>query len=135
MLDVGILSTKIRTIAREEVTVPNAVVISRETVNFTRYADEGVAINTTVTIGYDTPWRQVEALLVEAAARTVETPNANRLKEVVRKITSSVVLDGQLDSCELTFADLERIQGEKKSASADLVAEARKYIKELVPKA
>lgn len=70
VLDVGILSTKIRTIAREEVTVPNAVVISRETVNFTRYADEGVALNTTVTIGYDTPWRQVEALLVEAAART-----------------------------------------------------------------
>lgn len=70
VLDVGMLSTKIRTIAREEVTVPNAVVISRETVNFTRFADEGVAISTTVTIGYDTPWRQVQALLVEAAANT-----------------------------------------------------------------
>lgn len=70
VLDVGILSTKIRTIAREEVTVPNAVVISRETINFTRYAEEGVAINTTLTIGYDTPWRQVEALLLEAATRT-----------------------------------------------------------------
>jgi small-conductance mechanosensitive channel len=70
VLDVGILSTKIRTIAREEVTVPNAVVISRETINFTRFSDEGVAINTTVTIGYDTPWRQVEALLVEAAEQT-----------------------------------------------------------------
>ncbi|TNF77799.1 MAG: mechanosensitive ion channel [Acidobacteria bacterium] len=70
VLDVGILSTKIRTIAREEVTVPNAVVISKETINFTRFSDEGVAINTTVTIGYDTPWRQVQALLVEAAERT-----------------------------------------------------------------
>lgn len=70
VLDVGMLSTKIRTIAREEVTVPNAVVISRETVNFTRFSDEGVAINTTVTIGYDTPWRQVQALLIEAAVRT-----------------------------------------------------------------
>ncbi len=70
VLDVGMLSTKIRTIAREEVTVPNAVVISRETVNFTRFSDEGVAISTTVTIGYDTPWRQVQALLVEAAANT-----------------------------------------------------------------
>jgi small-conductance mechanosensitive channel len=70
VLEVGILSTKIRTIAREEVTVPNAVVISRETVNFSRYSKEGVAINTTVTIGYDTPWRQVQALLTEAAAHT-----------------------------------------------------------------
>jgi len=70
VLEVGMLSTKIRTIAREEVTVPNAVVIAQETVNFTRFSDEGVAISTTVTIGYDTPWRQVQALLVEAAART-----------------------------------------------------------------
>ena len=32
-----------------------------------------------------------------------------RIEEVIRKITSSIVLDGQLDSCELTFADLEKI--------------------------
>jgi putative nucleotidyltransferase with HDIG domain len=47
---------------------------------------------------------------IEAAARTIEEPTANRLKEMIRKITSSIVLDGQLDSCDLTFADLERIQ-------------------------
>jgi small-conductance mechanosensitive channel len=70
VLEVGMLSTKIRTIAREAVTVPNAVVISREAINFTRFSDEGVAIGTAVTIGYDTPWRQVHALLEEAAART-----------------------------------------------------------------
>jgi putative nucleotidyltransferase with HDIG domain len=47
---------------------------------------------------------------VEAAARTVDEPTPNRLREVIRKVTNSVVLDGQLDSCDLTFADLERIQ-------------------------
>jgi membrane-associated HD superfamily phosphohydrolase len=47
---------------------------------------------------------------VEAAARTVDEPTPNRLKELIRKITNSIVLDGQLDSCDLTFADLERIQ-------------------------
>ena len=31
---------------------------------------EGYIVDTTVSIGYDTPWRQVEAMLVEAAART-----------------------------------------------------------------
>jgi len=47
---------------------------------------------------------------VEAAARTVDEPTPNRLKELIRKITNSIVIDGQLDSCDLTFADLERIQ-------------------------
>ncbi len=47
---------------------------------------------------------------VEAAARTVGEPSPNRLREMIRKVTNSIVLDGQLDHCDLTFADLERIQ-------------------------
>ncbi|MCP3979932.1 MAG: HDIG domain-containing protein [bacterium] len=46
---------------------------------------------------------------VEAAARTVDEPNANRLREVIRKVTNSVVLDSQFDECDLTFADLDNI--------------------------
>jgi small-conductance mechanosensitive channel len=64
------LSTKVRSLLNEEVTVPNAVVISRETVNYSRFEDEGVAITTSVTIGYDTPWRTVHALLEAAAEKT-----------------------------------------------------------------
>ena len=70
VLDLAMLSTKVRTRAGEEVTVPNAVVISKETVNYTRFAEAGVTTGTTVTIGYDTPWRQVHALLEQAAAQT-----------------------------------------------------------------
>lgn len=70
VLELGMLSTKVRTLAGEEVTVPNAVVISKETVNYSRFAKEGVRINTVVTIGYDTPWRQVQAMLVQAAEMT-----------------------------------------------------------------
>ena len=67
----GMLSTKVRTLRREEVTIPNAVVVSNTATNYSRNAtSEGVAVSTTVTIGYDTPWRQVEALLLEAAERT-----------------------------------------------------------------
>lgn len=47
---------------------------------------------------------------VEAAARTVEDPNPSRLREVIHKISSAIVLDGQLDACDLTFADLEKIE-------------------------
>ncbi len=47
---------------------------------------------------------------VEAAARTVEEPTPNRLRDVIQKVSNSIVLDRQLDACDLTFADLQKIQ-------------------------
>jgi small-conductance mechanosensitive channel len=68
---VGMLSTKIKTPRREEVTIPNAVLVSSTTTNFSKFASsDGVYVPTSVTIGYDTPWRQVEGLLLMAADRT-----------------------------------------------------------------
>ena len=66
----GALATKLLTPFHEEVTVPNAIVASSTITNYSRRAGEGVFAGTAVTIGYDTPWRQVEALLLQAAART-----------------------------------------------------------------
>jgi small-conductance mechanosensitive channel len=66
----GVLSTKVTTLYQEEVTIPNAVVVSTTTTDYSRLADEGVFTTTSVTIGYDTPWRQVHALLLRAAERT-----------------------------------------------------------------
>ncbi len=68
--ELSLLSTKLRTNRREEVTIPNSVVVSGSTTNYHRYAAEGVLAGTTVTIGYDTPWRQVHSLLAQAADRT-----------------------------------------------------------------
>jgi small-conductance mechanosensitive channel len=71
VLQVGVLSIKVKTARREEVTIPNAVVMSQVTTNYSRFADtEGVFVPTSLTIGYDTPWRQVHALLLLAAERT-----------------------------------------------------------------
>ena len=67
----GTLSVKLETPWREAVTVPNTVVISREVTNYSRAAGGTTALaSTSVTIGYDAPWRQVEAMLLAAAART-----------------------------------------------------------------
>jgi small-conductance mechanosensitive channel len=67
----GILSTKVRTPRREEITIPNAVVTAQTTIDYSRFAEsDGVMTPTSVTIGYDTPWRQIEALLLTAAERT-----------------------------------------------------------------
>lgn len=71
VMHVGMLSTKVKTPRREEVTIPNAVLVSHTTTNFSKFAEsEGVYVPTSVTIGYDAPWRQVEALLLMAAERT-----------------------------------------------------------------
>jgi small-conductance mechanosensitive channel len=67
----GTLSTKIKTARNEEITIPNAVIVASATTNYSRHAErEGVFVPTSVTIGYDVPWRQVHALLLLAAERT-----------------------------------------------------------------
>ncbi len=67
----GVLSTKVKTLQLEEVTIPNAVVAAQMTTDYSRFAaTEGVFTSTSVTIGYDAPWRQVQSLLLLAAERT-----------------------------------------------------------------
>jgi len=71
VIHLGVLSTKLRTVWHEEVTIPNAVVVSQTTIDYSRSGEtEGVFTPTSVTIGYDTPWRQVRAMLLQAAERT-----------------------------------------------------------------
>jgi small-conductance mechanosensitive channel len=71
VIHLGVLSTKIKTLQLEEVTIPNAVVAAQMTTDYSRFAEnEGVFTATSVTIGYDTPWRQVQSLLLLAAERT-----------------------------------------------------------------
>jgi small-conductance mechanosensitive channel len=65
---IGALAMKLRTPYGEEVTVPHAVVVAQMTTNYSTRG--GAYVPTTVTIGYDTSWRQVEGLLLTAAERT-----------------------------------------------------------------
>jgi small-conductance mechanosensitive channel len=68
--DVNALSVKLLRV-NEEITVPNAVVVGNTVRNYSRMTNGSAAVlSTTVTIGYDTPWRQVHALLDEAASNT-----------------------------------------------------------------
>ncbi|MEJ8857133.1 mechanosensitive ion channel domain-containing protein [Variovorax robiniae] len=71
VLSLGVFSTKLRNRLEQEVTLPNAVVVAAKVVNYTQTGKPAeMSISTTVTIGYDTPWRQVQAMLVMAAGRT-----------------------------------------------------------------
>ena len=73
VVGVGMFSTRVRTPLDEEVNVPNSLLLGNITRNFSRpVAAEASLLETTVTIGYNAPWRQVHAMLLEAAARTAE---------------------------------------------------------------
>ena len=67
----GMFATRIRTGLGEELSLSNSLVIGAVTKNYSRAVKGGgYVLDTVVTIGYDTPWRQVHALLIEAALRT-----------------------------------------------------------------
>lgn len=69
--EIGMLSTKMTTVRQEQISIPNAVLVGTTAVNYSRHSEGGSAVlSTSVTIGYDTPWRQVHGLLLLAAERT-----------------------------------------------------------------
>ncbi len=46
---------------------------------------------------------------VEGAVRALDDPNANRIDEVVHKVVNNKFIDGQLDECDLTLKEIEKI--------------------------
>jgi len=47
---------------------------------------------------------------VEAASRSMKDHSVGRLKGLIKEVCDRIVIDGQLDQCNLTFRDLENIQ-------------------------
>ena len=67
----SLLVTRIRTIKNEEITIPNGIVLGNSVTNYSREAKTlGLILHTSVTIGYDAPWRTVHGLLIDAALST-----------------------------------------------------------------
>lgn len=65
----SVFSLRLRTLLGRVITLPNASIQGAAVENLTRsMADGHLLVTTEVTIGYDTPWRQVEALLLDAAS-------------------------------------------------------------------
>jgi small-conductance mechanosensitive channel len=63
--------THLRTIKNEELVIPNSQILGNQVLNYTSLAQtRGLILHTDVGIGYETPWRQVEAMLLAAAERT-----------------------------------------------------------------
>ncbi len=68
---IGLMVTHMRSIKNEELVVPNSLILNSNVINYASLArKQGLILHTAVGIGYETPWRQVEAMLLMAAERT-----------------------------------------------------------------
>jgi small-conductance mechanosensitive channel len=71
VVEKSLLVTRVRTIKNELITIPNSAILQGHTINYTNSAQErGLILHSTVTIGYDAPWKQVHELLISAANST-----------------------------------------------------------------
>jgi small-conductance mechanosensitive channel len=71
VIEMRLQVTHLRSIKNEEIIVPNSQILTGEIVNYSSLAKtRGLILHTEVGIGYETPWRQVEAMLLMAAERT-----------------------------------------------------------------
>jgi len=69
--EIGLMVTHLRSLKNEELVIPNSLILTSNIVNYSSHArQQGLLLHTTVGIGYETPWRQVEAMLLLAAERT-----------------------------------------------------------------
>lgn len=69
--DMRLQVTHIRTIKNEEITLPNSQIMACHVTNLSKPSREGrLILHSEVGVGYEVPWRQVEAMLIEAAQRT-----------------------------------------------------------------
>ncbi len=71
VLEKGVLVTRLRTIKNVEVSIPNGSLLSGQIQNFSAKSKQHpILLHTSVTLGYDIPWRKIHQALMEAARRT-----------------------------------------------------------------
>ncbi|MTH14300.1 mechanosensitive ion channel family protein [Flavobacterium sp. LC2016-01] len=90
------LVTRIRTPKFEDITIPNATVLSSTSTNYsanTKQSTNGLLIHTTVTIGYDVPWKDIHKALIDAALKT----------ELAEKTPPPFVLQTSLDDFYVSY--------------------------------
>ncbi|MGJ8674209.1 mechanosensitive ion channel family protein [Rubritalea sp.] len=69
IVEKSLLVTRIRTPKNVVISIPNTMVMSNHIVNYSTHAKaSGIVLHSTITIGYDVPWRKVHDLLLSAVS-------------------------------------------------------------------
>lgn len=98
VVESGVFDTRLRTGMGVDVAMPNAWVLSNTINNYSRAVPGAYVLDTTVTIGYDTPWRQVHMMLEEAAQAT-EGIGAEPRPYVIQCSLSDFYIEYKLVAC------------------------------------
>ncbi|MGB5772037.1 MAG: mechanosensitive ion channel family protein [Crocosphaera sp.] len=75
VLEKSILSTRICNGENEIITIPNSIMVASTIINYSatvRELQQPLVINTSITLGYDVPWRLVHETLINSALETVD---------------------------------------------------------------
>ena len=94
VIEKSLLVTRIRTTKNEIISIPNSTIMNSPTINYSSdAAEKGLIMYTTVTIGYDVPWRDMHQALIDAALRC----------ELVLKDPAPFVLQTSLDDFYVSY--------------------------------
>ena len=107
--ELKVMITRVRTPKNEIVIIPNSKILNTDVINYSQLAKtRGLLLHTTVSIGYDTPWRQVEAMLIEAAR---STPGLNQEPQpfVLQTSLSDFAADYEVNAYCSDVSNLQRV--------------------------
>ncbi len=97
-----LMVTRLKSFKNEEISIPNATILTSQVVNYSQQAKgEGLILHTSVTIGYDAPWQTVHGLLIEAAkatSRILDEPHPFVLQTALNDFYVSYELNAYTDS-------------------------------------
>lgn len=94
IIEKTLLVTRVRTIKNEIISIPNSSIMNSHTLNYSSDAPEnGLILHSTVTIGYDVPWKEMHQHLIDAALRT----------NLIEKIPIPFVLQTSLDDFYVSY--------------------------------
>ncbi|RZK77985.1 MAG: mechanosensitive ion channel family protein [Pedobacter sp.] len=137
VIEKTMLVTRVRTIKNEDITVPNSMVLSTNTVNFSSQGNPlGLIINYEVTVGYDVPWRDVYELLIAAALKTIHIESEPKPFVLQRNLNDFYVsyqinaYTHQASKQAAIYSNLlENIQDELNAAGIDLLSPSYNIIR------
>ena len=125
-----LMITRLKTFKNEEISIPNATILTGQVTNYSQQARaEGVILHTSVTIGYDAPWETVHELLIEAARVTnhiLEAPHPFVLQTALNDFYVAYELNAYTDSPQFMpriYSDLhQNIQNKFNEAGMEIMS-------------
>jgi small-conductance mechanosensitive channel len=137
IIEKTMLVTRVRTIKNEDITVPNSMILSTNTVNFSSQGNPlGLIIHYEVTVGYDVPWRDIYELLINAALKTAHIepePKPFVLQRSFNDFCVSYQINAythEANKQAMIYSNLlENIQDELNAAGIDLLSPSYNVIR------